>query len=339
MSNITCQQGLSASRPWVLAITEESQLQNTTSIPLHYYPCLRKFIILCIKGGLKRLLLGIPAISVGGILLPGWFLLPKALCELFGPATPSHSLKFLIMLSWASIICLCLQIVFVCWSAKVQLDQRLTKWTDIFGGLSSYSSVEVPAYDMKVYKRAKVQFQSFLTSATDGKWSASRPGRLHSPGRAPVPVEELVGRAPQPASPATQKTRTASFHVLSNSLFSHIERLTATLLYHSNSAKALSAAGSIRIIATYNPYPTAFPYGNGMVLHFYQQQESSTTKTVHKVINAPPTMLPAEGRHHRGGCITPQAVTHSLVLLKMGKIISRNMLSWLELLISRYCCI
>ena len=36
---------------------------------------------------------------------------------------------------------------------------------------------------------------------------------------------------------------------------------------------------------SFNPYPTAFPYGNGMVLHFYQQQESSTTKTVHKVIN------------------------------------------------------
>ena len=34
-----------------------------------------------------------------------------------------------------------------------------------------------------------------------------------------------------------------------------------------------------------NPYPTAFPYGNGMFLHFYQKQESSTTKTVHKVIN------------------------------------------------------
>ena len=34
-----------------------------------------------------------------------------------------------------------------------------------------------------------------------------------------------------------------------------------------------------------NRYPTAFPYGNGMVLHFYQQQESSTTKTVHKIIN------------------------------------------------------
>jgi hypothetical protein len=49
-------------------------------------------------------------------------------------------------------------------------------------------------------------------------------------------------------------------------------------------------------------------------------------------------MLPAGGRQHRG-CIIPQAVTHSLVFLKMGKIIARNMLSWLELLINRYCCI
>ena len=39
------------------------------------------------------------------------------------------------------------------------------------------------------------------------------------------------------------------------------------------------------IIMRINPYPTAFPYGNGVVLHFYQQQDSSTTKTVHKVIN------------------------------------------------------
>ena len=36
---------------------------------------------------------------------------------------------------------------------------------------------------------------------------------------------------------------------------------------------------------SFNPYPTAFPYGNGIVLHFYQQQETSTTKTVHKVIS------------------------------------------------------
>jgi len=33
-------------------------------------------------------------------------------------------------------------------------------------------------------------------------------------------------------------------------------------------------------------------------------------------------------------CIIPQAVTHSLVLLKMGGFITRNMLSWLELLIN-----
>jgi hypothetical protein len=39
-----------------------------------------------------------------------------------------------------------------------------------------------------------------------------------------------------------------------------------------------------------------------------------------------PTMLPAGGRQYRG-CIIPQAVTHSLVLLKMGKIIARNLLS------------
>ena len=39
------------------------------------------------------------------------------------------------------------------------------------------------------------------------------------------------------------------------------------------------------LLLVLNPYPTAFPYGNGMVLHFYQQQESSTNKTVHKVIN------------------------------------------------------
>ena len=53
---------------------------------------------------------------------------------------------------------------------------------------------------------------------------------------------------------------------------------------------ALHVAGDIfahhqEHLTVFNPYPTAFPYGNGMVLHFYQQQESSTTKTVHKVLN------------------------------------------------------
>jgi len=36
-----------------------------------------------------------------------------------------------------------------------------------------------------------------------------------------------------------------------------------------------------------------------------------------------PTMLPADGRQY-GGCILLQAVTHSLVLLKMGKMIARH---------------
>ena len=36
-----------------------------------------------------------------------------------------------------------------------------------------------------------------------------------------------------------------------------------------------------------------------------------------------PTMLPAGEWQHRG-CFIPQAVTHSLVLLKMGKIIARK---------------
>ena len=46
----------------------------------------------------------------------------------------------------------------------------------------------------------------------------------------------------------------------------------------------IDAQRTFNIAPHINPYPTAFPYGNGTVLHFYQQQESSTTKTVHKVI-------------------------------------------------------
>ena len=53
----------------------------------------------------------------------------------------------------------------------------------------------------------------------------------------------------------------------------------------SNTLILCSLRWVIKFHAHIIPYPTAFPYGNGMVLHFYQQQESSTTKTVHKVIN------------------------------------------------------
>ena len=59
-------------------------------------------------------------------------------------------------------------------------------------------------------------------------------------------------------------------------------RPTSLLATRTNCVSVTSSKMQVRCI---NPYPTAFPYGNGMVLHFYQQQESSTTKTVHKVIN------------------------------------------------------
>ena len=69
-----------------------------------------------------------------------------------------------------------------------------------------------------------------------------------------------------------RKPQTASFGVIP----------TAILAGVLTSESQPSTAPNTHLI---NPYPTAFPYGNGMVLHFYQQQESSTTKTVHKVIN------------------------------------------------------
>jgi len=56
------------------------------------------------------------------------------------------------------------------------------------------------------------------------------------------------------------------------------------------------------------------------------------------ILEAKEIHFQATGRQRRA-CITPQAVTHSIALLRMDKIISRNMFSWLKLLINRYCCI
>ena len=53
-----------------------------------------------------------------------------------------------------------------------------------------------------------------------------------------------------------------------------------------------------------NPYPTAFPYENGMVLHFYQQQDSSTTKTVHEVDVAGLRPATSWGVHYTTSCNT-----------------------------------
>jgi hypothetical protein len=71
--------------------------------------------------------------------------------------------------------------------------------------------------------------------------------------------------------------------------------------------------------------------------HTHPPRRSALTLR-HRAFLYPRCCRPVAGRQHRG-CIIPQAVTHSLVLLKMGKIIAQNVLSWLELLISRYRCI
>ena len=55
--------------------------------------------------------------------------------------------------------------------------------------------------------------------------------------------------------------------------------------FHPKAIIPISYWNTFDLWKLHNPYPIAFPYGNGMVLHFYQQQESSTTKTLHKVIN------------------------------------------------------
>ena len=81
----------------------------------------------------------------------------------------------------------------------------------------------------------------------------------------------------------------ALFHTLDSVYHMHIKRHLPTWLFqtiHLAHPQVTSQRYSeVHLCDSVNPYPTAFPYGNGMVLHFYQQQESSTTKTVHKVIN------------------------------------------------------
>ena len=102
---------------------------------------------------------------------------------------------------------------------------------------------------MKASGGDELQFHAFLHSEIHAyvKLTACTPRSL---------VGEIEGIVPLILNLGTK-----SMHVLS---------LRPLWVYHLN---------------VFNPYPTAFPYGNDMVLHFYQQQERSTTKTVHKVIN------------------------------------------------------
>ena len=83
------------------------------------------------------------------------------------------------------------------------------------------------------------------------------------------------------------KHRASSFTYVRFGMWPHILWETFTGVQEEPAAtySVLHSRKTIFCFAGFNPYPTAFPYGNGMVLHLYQQQESSTTKTVHKVIN------------------------------------------------------
>ena len=74
----------------------------------------------------------------------------------------------------------------------------------------------------------------------------------------------------------------ADYHCLGDNENRPVKWLAIESLVHANFS---TASDVVSVTSLVNPYPTAFPYGNGMVLHFYQQQDSSTTKTVHKVIN------------------------------------------------------
>ena len=146
-----------------------------------------------------------------------------------------------------------------------------------------------------------------------GEGSASRSGRF-TPGKDPVPIVQEAGWAPGPVwTGAPTRIRSPDRPARSESLY----WLSYPALNFHTAAKCFSPDGplqraataclnqvlswlqtpavfqtpaplfwpNLRVNANNIPYPTAFPYGNGMVLHFYQQQESSTTKTVHRVIN------------------------------------------------------
>ena len=118
-------------------------------------------------------------------------------------------------------------------------------------------------------------------------WGVSvTPRSLFNPGKVPVPIVQEAGWAPGPVW-------TGAENLAPSRIWSPNRPARTQSLYRLSylGQKILNVWDKIcrenwNITFTLiNPYPTAFPYGNGMVLHSCQQQESSTTKTVHKVIN------------------------------------------------------
>ena len=125
---------------------------------------------------------------------------------------------------------------------------------------------------------------SYLTSALDGGWcSAPRPGDFNSEKG---PRYSWCKRLDGLLSRSGRAWRTEN--LLSVQEFEPRTVYSVGSRYDDYAISSIIINTGLRNITSsslYNPYPTAFPYGNGMVLHFYQQQESSTTKIVHKVIN------------------------------------------------------
>ena len=85
--------------------------------------------------------------------------------------------------------------------------------------------------------------------------------------------------------PASEHPQTYALNRAANKIGSQSSGTSYLTTLNTNGSPSFSRPIQEAYCWVINPYPTAFPYGNGMVLHFCQQQESSTTKTVHKVIN------------------------------------------------------
>ena len=133
---------------------------------------------------------------------------------------------------------------------------------------------------------------------------SSTPRPYFTPGKDPVPIVQEAGWAPGPVWKGGKSRPTGIRSPDRPARCQSLYRLSYSVLYitlikydvHTTIIcrnESLCAIGNLAFVlrsaqnaySDFNPYPTAFPYGNDMVLHFYQQQESSTTKTVHKVIN------------------------------------------------------
>ena len=132
------------------------------------------------------------------------------------------------------------------------IPESALKCSDIVEGSQTHSP---PAEDSQTHSPPVEGSQTHSPPAEESQ--------THSP-----PVE-----GPQTHSPPVEGSQT------------HSPPVHFTWPYHSPFPNYSLWLCSVFVSILFNPYPTAFPYGNGMVLHFYQQQESSMTKTVHRVIN------------------------------------------------------